>query len=276
MNAPLPVRNGKPDRSDAHHRLIATRIESGLTLGVTIAVAATYPPTREKYAGRIPGEVARDWGKKLPENEQRSSSAKKCLAALPEAEMCSAVVTIVEGAQADIEAGRGAETASKHVAKLVWAAGKGHQGVPEALSGIRRMLARALPDDEAAAGHLVDRALGGRDVAKTVAKGAPDPQQEHRCRPASVAGLGDGEQPNAAARSWPERTWDDQGNGQRLVDHHGRNLRYVADSGCWAVYDGAVWSTVGTRTQVLHCAQQVIDSLPSTEAFNYSSARPAR
>jgi hypothetical protein len=51
------------DRSAAHHRLVCACSDAGLTVGQTLTVVSTYPPSREKFNGRLADEVARSWAK---------------------------------------------------------------------------------------------------------------------------------------------------------------------------------------------------------------------
>jgi len=75
---------------------------------------------------------------------------------------------------------------------------------------------------------------------------------------------------------YPERSRDGLGNRDRLADHYGHELRYLADAEAWAYYDGVGWSTEGAKAAVLSRAQRTIEALPDTEARHYSGVTGAR
>lgn len=50
--------------------------------------------------------------------------------------------------------------------------------------------------------------------------------------------------PPEPTREWPMRSWDDHGNGLRMYDHYGHNLRYIPAKKRWALYDGGRWAEV--------------------------------
>lgn len=74
----------------------------------------------------------------------------------------------------------------------------------------------------------------------------------------------------ALLAKYPRRSWDGQGDGDRLVDHFGDDLRWIVDSKAWAAWEGSRWITEGAATQVLNRARRVMDALPKTEAKQYS------
>lgn len=87
------------------------------------------------------------------------------------------------------------------------------------------------------------------------------------------AGLAGPTTPSAAPASqpggeWPTRSWDDLGNAQRMVDHYGRQLRWIEQAGTWAVYEGGRWQ-MDTARLGHNLAQRMIESLPRTEALSY-------
>ncbi|HEY1972607.1 MAG TPA: hypothetical protein VGH89_31970 [Pseudonocardia sp.] len=51
------------DRSKAHARLVGACLDAGFTIGQTVSVCATYPPSVDKYGTRLANEVARFWSK---------------------------------------------------------------------------------------------------------------------------------------------------------------------------------------------------------------------
>jgi len=74
------------------------------------------------------------------------------------------------------------------------------------------------------------------------------------------------------ATTWRMRSWDGQSDGDRLVDHYGHEIRWLADASTWAYYDGIGWSMAGAATQVLNRARRMVDALPHTEALGYEGA----
>src|SRR5262249_39681460 len=58
--------------------------------------------------------------------------------------------------------------------------------------------------------------------------------------PPPGAGPAAGTRPSAADHR-PLFTDTDVANGRRFVTDHGADVRYVADWGCWAVFDGKRW-----------------------------------
>ncbi len=75
----------------------------------------------------------------------------------------------------------------------------------------------------------------------------------------------------APADGWPMRSWDDQGNAQRLVDHFGKTLRWIDEAGRWAVYAQGRW-TIGASTVGMAHAQSMLDLLEQTEGMSYSES----
>jgi putative DNA primase/helicase len=76
-------------------------------------------------------------------------------------------------------------------------------------------------------------------------------------------------------REYPRRTWDDIGNGKRMVDHFGDRIRYVAEAESWAVYGGGLWSLVKSNVVVGMCQEMIAERLAQTEAQSYSAVPPA-
>ncbi|TCK25442.1 DNA primase family protein [Pseudonocardia endophytica] len=74
----------------------------------------------------------------------------------------------------------------------------------------------------------------------------------------------------AMLTKYRQRSWDGQSDGDRLVDHYGDELRWIADARAWAYWTGRHWSTDGAATEVLHRARATLDRLPETEARHYS------
>lgn len=68
------------------------------------------------------------------------------------------------------------------------------------------------------------------------------------------------------AKDYPPRSWDDFGNAHRLVDHHGRRVRWVQAANRWATYEDGTWKLDGSAQAL---AQDVIDTLDETEAEAY-------
>ncbi len=84
-----------------------------------------------------------------------------------------------------------------------------------------------------------------------------------------------GTTPGTVEREYPRRTWDDIGNGKRMVDHYGDRIRYVAEAEAWAVYDNGVWSLVKPNVIIGLCQQMIAERLAQTEAESYSAIPPA-
>lgn len=76
-------------------------------------------------------------------------------------------------------------------------------------------------------------------------------------------------------RDWPRRTWDDIGNGRRMVDHFEGELRYVAEAEGWARYSDGVWSLIKSNVVMGMCQDMIAERLPVTEAMTYSAVPPA-
>ncbi|MDB5288739.1 MAG: hypothetical protein JWR05_3688 [Mucilaginibacter sp.] len=78
LPSPLPrlvrwaLEYSETDRSRAHARLVGACLDAHLTLGQTLAVAATYRPSTEKYGARLGEEVTRFWLKALDERQRQS------------------------------------------------------------------------------------------------------------------------------------------------------------------------------------------------------------
>lgn len=62
------------DRSKAHARVVGACLDAGLTLGQTVAVCSTYPPSTDKYGDRLADEVLRFWQKKESVDENNPGS----------------------------------------------------------------------------------------------------------------------------------------------------------------------------------------------------------
>lgn len=52
----------------------------------------------------------------------------------------------------------------------------------------------------------------------------------------------------------------DTGNGCRLVEHHGHDVRYVAKQGCWYVWDGTRWADDDTG-ELMRRAKQTVGTI---------------
>jgi len=63
----------------------------------------------------------------------------------------------------------------------------------------------------------------------------------------------------------------DTGNAERLVDQFGTQIRYLADSRRWLIYDGRRWSR-HSKLQVAELAKQVARKMPS-EVANYPAGQ---
>ena len=80
--------------------------------------------------------------------------------------------------------------------------------------------------------------------------------------------------PKWGRREWPARTWDDLGNGLRLLDHYGHRLRYLTEGrGMWATYTDGVWTWTTGRALADSLTVKMIEALPTTEAMSYDPDR---
>lgn len=59
------------DRSAAHHRLIGACVDSGLTKAQTVAVAALYSPSKDKYGARLAAEIERSWHEVIDDRQRQ-------------------------------------------------------------------------------------------------------------------------------------------------------------------------------------------------------------
>jgi len=77
---------------------------------------------------------------------------------------------------------------------------------------------------------------------------------------------------HAEEHEWAQRTWDGIGLGERMVDHFGDTLRWCKDRKTWLAYSGGTWRDAGAEAGEW-AAQEMIDSLPVTEALAYDNQR---
>jgi putative DNA primase/helicase len=65
----------------------------------------------------------------------------------------------------------------------------------------------------------------------------------------------------------PSRPLTDLGNAERLIDHHGGDLRYCHQWKKWLVWDGKRWATDNlgmVRTRARHTVREILREIPST------------
>lgn len=71
-------------------------------------------------------------------------------------------------------------------------------------------------------------------------------------------------------RLWVTREWDDLGNAERLLDHYGDALRWVASDRAWAVYTEGTWTR--EKDEVAQgMVHRMLGALPQTEAGSYGT-----
>lgn len=180
LTAPLPPSpGGKPDRSAGHQRLVESCAEAGLSLGETVSVAASYPPSVEKFDGRLAAEVARSFAKALERIDQRAAAARAWIDARPGGAHCAMlgkqVLAVLDHGQSTVAI---REMMTERVIRLIWLARQhGCPGLADALMLVRNVAEWEV--DTELADLLVHRALGSREVAAEIRKPVPERQCEH-------------------------------------------------------------------------------------------------
>ncbi|NJQ14194.1 phage/plasmid primase, P4 family [Streptomyces bohaiensis] len=71
----------------------------------------------------------------------------------------------------------------------------------------------------------------------------------------------------------PRREWDDMGNAQRVVDRYGTQIRWIADTEQWAVYDAGRWAMKAGATRVWTLVIATVDQMDD-EMGQYSDEPP--
>lgn len=69
-------------------------------------------------------------------------------------------------------------------------------------------------------------------------------------------------------------TWDDTGNGERVMHQYGGRLRYLSDEGAWMVYADKQWKRDKSGKHVQRLVRDVLKNMVEREGPNYSDKAP--
>lgn len=141
---------------------------------------------------------------------------------------------------------------------------------------LEEKLLRALERAHTARGGYIDERKSRAGIRQLVRTGQVNPKWAPRVNVTLMGNIADYglavPEPSIQPDFRP-RSWDDIGNGRRLVDHHGDAVRYAIDASQWLAYDATkgVWKIEGGETLVQRYAQAVLDALPEAEEGHYST-----
>lgn len=128
-------------------------------------------------------------------------------------------------------------------------------------------------------GGIVDEDTAWEALREAVAaNGLLAEDGEAQCRRTFLSGWNKGIQNpyhpdwQSAQTTWPLRTWDSFGHGQRMVDHFADVLRWSPALETWRAYRNGIWSR-RCKEEGDWYAQMMIDSLERTEALGYDDVR---
>src|SRR5690606_3635836 len=114
-----------------------------------------------------------------------------------------------------------------------------------------------------------------RDVetkwASQVTRANPAPMPPNLGNRGSIFDEDPSDAPVTPGREWRMHTWDDIGNGERLVAFAGERLRWVANREKWARYEHGTWHL--SKDAGEHEAQKMIVRLKDLEAGLYADSK---